>query len=74
MKGPTPLVMFSGTMNATRYAVILENGLLPFIEQKYARGYRLQQDNDPKHTSKFIESFLVAKMSTGGKHHQKVLT
>ena len=58
MKGPTPLVMFSGIMNATRYAVILENGLLPFIEQKYARGHRLQQDNDPKHTSKFIESFF----------------
>ena len=58
MKRPTPLVMFSGIMNATRYAVILENGLLPFIEQKYARGHRLQQDNDPKHTSKFIESFF----------------
>ena len=61
MKGPTPLVMFSGIMNAARYAVILENGLLPFIEQKYARGHRLQQDNDPKHTSKFIESFFSCR-------------
>lgn len=61
MKGPTSLVMFSGIMNATRYAVVLENGLVPFIEDNYARGHRLQQDNDPKHTSKFIEAFFERK-------------
>lgn len=64
MKGPTPLVMFSGIMNATRYAVILENGLIPFIEKNFPRGHRLQQDNDPKHTSKFIQTFFNRKNIT----------
>ena len=41
--------MFSGILNETRHAVILENGLLPFIQKHYPRGHRLQQDNDPKH-------------------------
>ena len=58
VKGPTSLVMFSGLLNATWYAVILENGLLPFIQKHYPRGHRLQQHNDPKHRSKFIESFF----------------
>ena len=58
MKGPTPLIMFSGILNATRYAVILENGLLPFIQKHFPRGYRLQQDNDLKHWSKFIQLFF----------------
>ena len=61
MKGPTPLVMFGGILNATRYAVILENGLLPFIQKYYPRGHRLQQDNDPKHRSKFIQSFFARR-------------
>jgi len=36
MKEPTPLVMFGGIMNASRYTVILEkfNGLLPEIFQR----------------------------------------
>ena len=58
MKGPTPLVMFSGILNATQYAVILENGLIPFIQKHYPRGHCLQQNNGPKHRSKFIESFF----------------
>jgi len=58
MKGPTPLVLFGGIMNASRYAVILENGLLPFIRKNFPTDHRLQQDNDPKHTSRFIQSFF----------------
>jgi len=58
MKGPTPLVMFGGIMNASRYAVILENGLLPFIRRNFPINHHLQQDNDPKHTSKFIQAFF----------------
>jgi len=60
MRGPTSLVMFGGILNATRYAVTLEKGLLPFIKKHFPRkrSHRLQQDNDPKHTSKFIQSFF----------------
>ena len=63
MKGPTSLVMFGRIINATRYAVILEKGLLPFIRKNFRRSRtrRLQQDNDPKHTSKFIQSFFTRR-------------
>lgn len=54
MRGATRLVMFSGIMNAPRYGKILEAGLVPFIRTCYPDGHRLQQDNDPKHASKYI--------------------
>jgi len=80
MKGPTPLVMFGGIMNASHYAVILENSLLPFIRRNFLTDHRLQQDNDSKHTSKFIQSFFSHhnvnwwKTPPIGKLHQKALT
>ena len=60
MKGATSLVMFGGILNATRYALILKEGLLLFIKKHYPRhrSHRLQQDNDPKHASKSIQSFI----------------
>jgi len=50
----TRLVMFTGIMNAVRYGKILESSLVPFIKTYFPDDYRLQQDNDPKHTSKYI--------------------
>ena len=72
MKGATSLVMFGGILNATRYALILEKGLLPFIKKHYPRrrSHRLQQDNDPKHTSNL---FLNVVKLIGGGHHLKAL-
>jgi len=58
MRGATQLVMFSGIMNAPRYGEILETGLVPFIKTCYPDGHRLQQDNDPKHASKYIGRFF----------------
>ena len=57
--GATQIVMFSGNMDATRYGEILKASLLPFIQQCHLRGHRLYQDNDPKHTSKYISDFFT---------------
>ena len=33
---------------------IVEAGLVPFVRASFPDGHRLQQDNDPKHSSKYI--------------------
>lgn len=45
-------------MNATKYGDILPASLLPFIKVCYSECHRLYQDNDPKHTSKYIQRFF----------------
>ena len=56
MRGATAIVMFTGSMTSTRYVEILKAGLIPFIEDTYPEGHRFQQDNDPKHTSRYTQS------------------
>ena len=55
MRGATHLVMFTGNMNAVKYGRILETGLVPFIRICFPDSARLQQDNNPKHSSKYID-------------------
>jgi len=50
--------MFTGIMNANRLGAIYEADLLPFIQERFPDGHRLYQDNNPKHSSKYIERFL----------------
>ena len=57
-KGATHIVIFSGIMTATRYADILSASLLPFIQKYFRGGHRLYQDNDPKHTSWYVQRFF----------------
>ena len=58
LRGATSIVIFEGKMNAPLYSTILEQGLLPFIEEVYPDGHKLMQDNDPKHTSTHIKHFF----------------
>ena len=57
-RGATQIVIFTGIMTSTRYCSILEAGLLPFIVEVFPDGHRLQQDNDPKHCSRYTQGFF----------------
>ena len=57
-RGATPIVLFSGIMDADLYINILQQGLVPFIRNTYHDSHRLMQDNDPKHTSKAAKKFF----------------
>ena len=43
------------------YDNILETQLLPAAQRLYGRNWRLQQDNDPKHTSRVAKTFIDKK-------------
>ena len=47
----TPIIMFSGIMNAERLAIILEAGLIPFIAEKFNDGHLMFHDNNHNHVS-----------------------
>ena len=61
VRGATRIIMFTGIMDAPKYVKILEIGLVPFITKCFPEGHRLQQDNDPKHTSNYVKRFFEAK-------------
>ena len=46
-------------MDAAFYVSILDNALLPFLRSVYSDGHRSMQDNDPKHTSRMANSFML---------------
>ena len=43
---------FRWNNDAILYVQILEQALIPFLEQVYPDGHRFMQDNDHKHTSR----------------------
>jgi len=60
-RGATPIVIFTGTLIATQYTRILEAAVVPFIQRCYPTGHRFQQDNDPKHTSRWAQEYFREK-------------
>lgn len=58
MRGATDVVLFEGIMKKEFYVDILKTTLVPFGEKVFPDGYRLMQDNDPKHTSAFARDYF----------------
>ncbi|KAK3562989.1 hypothetical protein QTP86_013253 [Hemibagrus guttatus] len=66
LEGPGRLAVINGTMNSAIYQKILKENVRPsFCDLKLKRTWVLQQDNDPKHTSKSTSEWLKKnKMKT----------
>uniref|UniRef100_A0A9J8AA81 Transposase n=1 Tax=Cyprinus carpio carpio TaxID=630221 RepID=A0A9J8AA81_CYPCA len=64
--GPGRLAVINGTMNSAVYQKILKENVRPSVRDlKLKRTWVLQQDNDPKHTSKSTSQWLKTnKMKT----------
>ena len=48
-------------MEATLYTKILDQMLVPFINEVYPSSHKFMADNDPKHTSRYAQSYLEEK-------------
>ncbi|KAF2346995.1 hypothetical protein FHG87_022249 [Trinorchestia longiramus] len=60
--GVSKLHIIEGTMNGRKYREILEEQLLPSARLlKLKRGWKFQQDNDPKHTANETKEWLTMK-------------
>ena len=61
-KGLGPLIRVEGKMNHQDYINILENALLPFIQENFSTNhYKFQDDNAPVHTAKNVIKYLSKK-------------
>ena len=59
-RGRTGICIFEGIMDAPLYIQVLQQTLLPFLQQTYPEGHRFMADNDPKHTSNEAKDWLTA--------------
>ena len=72
-KGKTPLFCFTNIMDGPFYVHILQSQLLPAAQSMYQSNWRLQQDNDPKHTSRVAKDFVVENGMIGRRTVQTLI-
>ena len=48
-------------MEATLYIKILDQTLVPFINEVYSSSHKFMADNDPKHTSRYAQRYRQEK-------------
>jgi len=58
-QGAIGICIFEGRMNAPLFCEILQQTLLPFLEEKFPlqNSHRMMQDNDLKHCSRYAQRF-----------------
>ena len=49
-RGQTGICIFEGIMDASLYIQVLQQTLLPFLQQMYPEGHQFMADNIPKRT------------------------
>jgi transposase len=59
------LYRVDGIMKKEEYHSILQRHAIPSGLRLYGEGFVLQQDNDPKHTSKLCQNYLESKQEKG---------
>lgn len=63
--GTGDLVKIEGIMKKEDYKRILQTHAIPSGLRKIGRGFILQQDNDPKHSSRLCRGFVERKKANG---------
>lgn len=58
VRGKSKLTFVDTRLNALKYIEVLEECLLPFLEQKHPNGARFQQDNASVHTAEVTKQFF----------------
>ena len=62
--GETAITVFTCIMDSSFYQKILQTNLLTFVKKKFPDGYRLFQDNDPKHASNSTKKSMEENANT----------
>lgn len=57
--GMGPLHRIHGIMDRLVYKDIIQNIMLPYVEEKMPLLFTFQQDNDPKHRSRVVQDFFI---------------